>query len=95
MIEKYGFDIELIVQASTSMHGSAEGHMGYIYRRSSPKTTPSCTKNGNIQCDPRFSDAFSLVHQNPDHIRNVIKQQLKETLTSTRPKRTLRAKRHN
>jgi len=95
MIEKYGFDIELIVQASTSMHGSAEGHMGYIYHRSSPETKSSGTKNGNIQCDPRFSDAFSLVDQNPDHIRNVIKQQLKETLTTTRPKRTIRAKKNN
>eukprot|EP00551_Chaetoceros_affinis_P018900 CAMPEP_0203716554 /NCGR_PEP_ID=MMETSP0092-20131115/1181_1 /ASSEMBLY_ACC=CAM_ASM_001090 /TAXON_ID=426623 /ORGANISM="Chaetoceros affinis, Strain CCMP159" /LENGTH=308 /DNA_ID=CAMNT_0050595133 /DNA_START=275 /DNA_END=1201 /DNA_ORIENTATION=+ len=33
MIDRYGFNIELIVQAPTSMHGSSEGHMGYIYRR--------------------------------------------------------------
>lgn len=34
MIDDYGFNIELIVQTPTSMHGSAEGHTGYIYRRS-------------------------------------------------------------
>jgi len=38
MIDRYGFDVELIVQASTSMHGSSENHSCYIYRRSS-KTT--------------------------------------------------------
>lgn len=33
MIDRYGFNVELIVQASTSMHGSSECHSGYIYRR--------------------------------------------------------------
>lgn len=33
MIDRYGFNVELIVQMPTSMHGSSENHMGYIYRR--------------------------------------------------------------
>ena len=33
MVERYGFNVELIVQSSTSMHGSSECHMGYLYRR--------------------------------------------------------------
>lgn len=33
MIERYGFNVELIIQSTTSMHGSSENHMGYIYKR--------------------------------------------------------------
>lgn len=33
IIERYGFNVELIVQTPTSMHGSSEVHTGYLYRR--------------------------------------------------------------
>lgn len=33
MIDRYGFNVELIHQESTSMHGSSECHMGYLYKR--------------------------------------------------------------
>ncbi len=33
IIERYGFNVELLVQSPTSMHGSSEVHSGYIYRR--------------------------------------------------------------
>jgi hypothetical protein len=33
IIRTYKFDVELLTQTSTSMHGSKEGHTGYIYRR--------------------------------------------------------------
>ena len=35
-IDYYDFNVELIAQVSTSMHGSKENHMGYIYRRTKP-----------------------------------------------------------
>ncbi len=41
MIDRYGFNVELIVQTSTSMHGSSEGHTGYIYRRVEPSIKAS------------------------------------------------------
>ena len=37
MVDEYGFDVELIVQTNTSMHGSTENHMGYIYKRVASK----------------------------------------------------------
>ena len=33
IIDTYEFNVELIAQRPTSMHGSKEGHMGYIYKR--------------------------------------------------------------
>jgi Histone methylation protein DOT1 len=33
IIHEYDFHVKLLVQTPTSMHGSKEGHMGYIYQR--------------------------------------------------------------
>ena len=33
IIHSYEFDVELVTQKMTTMHGSEEQHMGYIYRR--------------------------------------------------------------
>uniref|UniRef100_A0A7S1FSM1 DOT1 domain-containing protein n=1 Tax=Corethron hystrix TaxID=216773 RepID=A0A7S1FSM1_9STRA len=43
IIKKYAFNVELVVQMTTSMHGSSEGHMAYIYRRCQPQTVSSGT----------------------------------------------------
>ena len=57
MIEEYMFNIELIIQTHTthmSMHGSAEGHTGYIYRQKNDiqhtKATGCTTKSYGILC---------------------------------------------
>ena len=57
IIEKYGFDVELLTQAPTSMHGSKEGHMGYLYRRK------KVHENALIftVCDPSFKEAWEVV----------------------------------
>ena len=41
VIEEYGYEVELVDQITTSMHGSGEGHMAYFYRRTNqpPKLT--------------------------------------------------------
>lgn len=48
VIEEYGYDVELIDQMPTNMHGSGEVHTCYFYRRSSmPHATiarPGCSK---------------------------------------------------
>jgi hypothetical protein len=41
IIDCYEFDVELVAQTQTSMHGSKEGHMGYIYRRTTPNESKS------------------------------------------------------
>ncbi|KAL7539077.1 hypothetical protein ACHAXR_009016 [Thalassiosira sp. AJA248-18] len=72
MIEDYGFDIELIVQTPTSMHGSAEGHTGYIYRRSEdckPSSSKSCkTKQFGVPCDPLFAKAWEMCRAGLDAV---------------------------
>lgn len=66
MIDEYGFHMELVVQSKTlSMHGSAEGHTGYIYRRNydikSSNIAAGCkTKTHGISCDPLFAKAWEL-----------------------------------
>jgi len=62
MIEDYGFNIELIVQTPTSMHGSSEVHTGYIYKRSKNAAPgKSCeTKTLGVPCDPLFADAYTI-----------------------------------
>jgi hypothetical protein len=89
MVEKYGFHIELLARTSTSMHGSSEGHMGYIYRHCfTQKHMSSNKKEEAVACDPRFAEAFALVKQGDDQIRSLVKRQLHENLSTARPKRS-------
>jgi len=57
IIERYGFEVELITQTTTSMHGSSEGHTAYLYKRqkSLGKTRPT------LRCDPLFQEAYDFV----------------------------------
>ncbi len=65
MIDEYGFHMELVTSILLSMHGSAEGHTGYIYRRTednkSSNAVMGCESTTcGIPCDPRFAIAFQL-----------------------------------
>ncbi len=51
------FEVKLIGQFSTSMHGSAEGHNCYVFRRIS---IPSEVDAAEIPCDPLFSEAWKI-----------------------------------
>ena len=57
VIDSYEFDVELLAQIPTSMHGSKEGHMGYVYRR---KSLAAAETQGEA-CDPLFAEAQQLV----------------------------------
>jgi hypothetical protein len=72
VIKSYEFDVELVTQMSTSMHGSKEGHTGYIYRRTNKSAaTSSATaheegekqqgSDRNNHCDPLFTAAQEMV----------------------------------
>lgn len=50
IIHCYEFQVELVTQMPTSMHGSSEGHMGYIYRRT--------TAVNNDDANPRPIDPY-------------------------------------
>lgn len=70
MIEKYEFNIELLVKTSTSMHGSAEGHEGYIYRRTKKanKRKACSTSKFGIPCDPLFAKGWELCKEGLDAV---------------------------
>ena len=66
IVERYEFDVELLVQTPTSMHGSSEGHMGYLYKRSS--TAMQKKKDAaECSCDALYQSAHSLVVQNDNN----------------------------
>mmetsp|Transcript_37509 Transcript_37509/g.82121 ORF Transcript_37509/g.82121 Transcript_37509/m.82121 type:complete len:394 (+) Transcript_37509:116-1297(+) len=101
MVDEYGFDVELIVQTNTSMHGSTESHMGYIYKRVASKE-----KKGNgsaaksiaglpkdVPCDPLFAGPWKMVRKGFRELRTEVKKQFQENQDSDRPKRTRRAAR--
>lgn len=89
IIGNYEFQVELLVQIPTSMHGSKEGHMGYVYQR--------CGKVGSTEkqpqrlvVDPYFARAWELVKGNPDALKDEVDQKLlavMESGTRTRSKR--------
>mmetsp|Transcript_51786 Transcript_51786/g.125015 ORF Transcript_51786/g.125015 Transcript_51786/m.125015 type:complete len:394 (+) Transcript_51786:554-1735(+) len=74
IIDSYHFDVDLITQLSTSMHGSKEGHMGYIYKRSSggkpgraeekkEAEDSSLSYVNGIPCDKLIEDSYRLIAQ--------------------------------
>lgn len=77
IISKYGFNVRLVVQAPTSMHGSKEGHTGYIYKRNK---RPSRT---NL-CDPFFKDAWATVKDGLEMLDQTIDSKMHETSTAGR-----------
>jgi len=82
IINRYEFEVELLAQLSTSMHGSKEGHMGYIYRRTT-STGRAGTKNGTssnsiVACDPLFKPSYKLVQKGLQELKVEVARQVKE-----------------
>jgi hypothetical protein len=78
MIHSYEFDLELITQLPTSMHGSKEGHMGYIYKR---KTPPKSAYDAE-RCDDLFQDSWNLVQSGFDPLHQSVTLQVDENMCS-------------
>ena len=57
IIHSYEFDVELVTQKVTRMHGSNEQHMGYIYRRRKSGLKEASTG----ACDALFAPSWELV----------------------------------
>lgn len=89
MVDRYGFNVELITQAPTSMHGSSEGHMGYIYRRKGkpPKIGHDLDLLDGVPCDKLFTKAWKSCKQDIGKHLESVKAQVSESLNSQRPSR--------
>lgn len=83
LIDYYEFDVELIAQVSTSMHGSKENHMGYIYRRTNTKKIrkkKQTSSNRNVVCDPLFKASYELVKSGLKDLEKEVNRQVKEEM---------------
>jgi len=80
IIERYGFNVNLVVQAPTSMHGSSEGHMGYIYKR----TGKIIKMSGPIHCDPVFKDGWEAVKGGLDVLDQAVESLLQKSCNNGR-----------
>lgn len=94
MIDRYEFNLELLHQAPTSMHGSSEGHMGYIYRRteSSEKEELCANKHYGERCDPLFEEAWTRANDNLDVLSEHISELVELHLNTGRSTRRTRSK---
>ena len=81
IIEDYGFDVVLLTQTQTSMHGSKEGHMGYLYKRKTPKKKG---KENRIKCDRLFQKSWNLVKRGLKPLQEDVSQQVEELMGSGR-----------
>jgi hypothetical protein len=99
IIDCYEFDVELLAQLSTSMHGSKEGHMGYIYRRTTSsngkkvKTKNGTSSNAIVACDPLFKPSYKLVKKGLKELQVEVARQVEEHMggsgRTTRSRRKL------
>lgn len=85
IVHSYEFDAELIAQMQTSMHGSKEGHMGYIYKR-----TTSNRKSQRPSCDPLFKESLDLVNNGLFELQRNVAVQFEETMEGGRRTRSRR-----
>ena len=86
IIETYEFDVELIAQKQTSMHGSKEGHMGYIYKRKENRTF------NKRACDPIFKTAFEFASKGISELQAKVQAEILQVQgsgPSTRARRSI------
>ena len=95
IVDRYGFHVELITQTPTKMHGSSEGHTGYIYKRkyddrnTRSQNTPAIVENDiEVPCDPLFKEAWDIVKNGLETLTEEVAYKLKSELDGGRPKRT-------
>jgi hypothetical protein len=82
VIKSYEFDVELVAQMPTSMHGSKEGHTGYIYRRkqSAVASTADLVAGDGECCDPLFASAQETVKRGLHAIKAEVDAKVEEKM---------------
>lgn len=86
--ERYGFDVSLLTQIQTSMHGSSEGHTAYFYKRANPLPAPPARR----PVDALFKQGLDLIGQSSlENLHSWVKQKMDSHFTSPRPARQRRS----
>ena len=90
IIEEYEFEVELLAQTPTAMHGSNEGHTGYLYKRKSKTDTTrinsTTNKQEEVPCDDLFADAWKVVKGGRETLRDAVKLEMNESTEVLGPK---------
>jgi hypothetical protein len=84
IIDCYEFDVELIAQLPTSMHGSKEGHMGYFYKRKTPVLSTG------QECDEAFEESWNLVKSGLGPLKEAVDAEMAEIENSNTRTRSSR-----
>lgn len=84
MISDYEFDLELLAQIPTSMHGSKEGHTGYIYQRRGLTKKDVQAYVEDSRCDPVFQESFDLVKAGLDPLSRAVDKKVEKNWASKR-----------
>jgi hypothetical protein len=83
MIDRYGFNVELITKTSTSMHGSSEVHSGYIYKRTNANGSKCKSETFGEPCDPLFAEAWNICRSGLDGVLKHTTEQVDAHIKST------------
>lgn len=90
--ERYGFDVELLAQLPTSMHGSSEGHTAYFYKRASLAVAAGKKKKEKAEkCDPLFKKGLGLLRGSRSDLHAWVKEQMDSHFAGPRPQRQRRS----
>ena len=87
IVDRYKFRVELLCQQNTTMHGSSENHIGYIYRRKTARPIRGTQRQKKIPCDPFFKESWDHVQMGLDHMCELVDKKLSTALESGRVKR--------
>jgi len=82
IIHNYEFEVELVTQMPTSMHGSKEGHMGYIYKRNGD------VKRATNECDPIFAASWDMVRNGLSELHEHVSKHVSDVMGSGRKTRS-------
>jgi hypothetical protein len=83
IIDLYGFNVHLLYKQNTNMHGSGEGHTGYIYTR----TQVIQGDMSDVTCDPMFLESWNHVNSGINHLHDVVCKTLQLELNIPRQTR--------
>ena len=84
IIDNYEFEVELLAQIPTSMHGSKEGHTGYVYQRKGLTKKDAENYIENASCDPLFQTPYDQVKSGLNALRASVDKTIDENWSAKR-----------
>ena len=85
-----------MAQIPTSMHGSKEGHTGYVYQRNGMTKPQIHSYVAKATCDPVFKDAYQHVQAGLETLSQIVDETVEKNWGASRGRSMTRsaAKKH-